>query len=87
MNSLKILAKDRCYDVIGLDWTVDIVEARRQLGPDVTLQGNMDPCAMYSTEVRSTIMLAPSPPPLPTCHTSAHVFLLERDVNSLLVAF
>ncbi|KAH0947537.1 hypothetical protein HN011_009098 [Eciton burchellii] len=50
MNSLKILAKDRCYDVIGLDWTVDIVEARRQLGPDVTLQGNMDPCAMYSTE-------------------------------------
>jgi len=67
MNSLKILAKDRCYDVIGLDWTVDIVEARRQLGPDVTLQGNMDPCAMYSTEVRSTIRLAalPTPPPSP----------------------
>lgn len=50
MNSLKILAKDKSYEVIGLDWTVDPVEARKQLGPDVTLQGNMDPCAMYSSQ-------------------------------------
>lgn len=51
MNSLKILAKDQSYEVIGLDWTVDPVEARKQLGPDVTLQGNMDPCALYSPQV------------------------------------
>lgn len=51
MNSLKILAKDKSYEVIGLDWTVDPVEARKQLGPDVTLQGNMDPCALYSSQV------------------------------------
>lgn len=51
MNSLKILAKDPSYKVIGLDWTVDPVEARKQLGPNVTLQGNMDPCAMYSSQV------------------------------------
>lgn len=51
MNSLKILAKDQSYEVIGLDWTVDPVEARKQLGPNVTLQGNMDPCAMYSSQV------------------------------------
>lgn len=50
MNSLKVLAEDRCYEVIGLDWTVDVAEARRLLGPDVTLQGNMDPCAMYAPE-------------------------------------
>lgn len=42
---------DESYDVIGLDWTVDPIEARKQLGPNVTLQGNMDPCAMYSSQV------------------------------------
>lgn len=42
---------DQSYDVIGLDWTVDPIEARKQLGPNVTLQGNMDPCAMYSSQV------------------------------------
>jgi len=51
MNSLKILAMDQSYEVIGLDWTVDPTEARKQLGPNVTLQGNMDPCAMYSSQV------------------------------------
>lgn len=50
MNSLKILAMDQSYEVIGLDWTVDPIEARKQLGPNVTLQGNMDPCAMYSSQ-------------------------------------
>lgn len=42
---------DQSYEVIGLDWTVDPVEARKQLGPNITLQGNMDPCAMYSSQV------------------------------------
>ncbi|KAG5326583.1 DCUP decarboxylase, partial [Acromyrmex heyeri] len=50
MNSLKILAMDQSYEVIGLDWTVDPIEARKQLGANVTLQGNMDPCAMYSSQ-------------------------------------
>lgn len=42
---------DQSYEVIGLDWTVDPTEARKQLGPNITLQGNMDPCAMYSSQV------------------------------------
>ncbi|XP_018361309.1 PREDICTED: uroporphyrinogen decarboxylase isoform X1 [Trachymyrmex cornetzi] len=50
MNSLKILAMDQSYEVIGLDWTVDPIEVRKQLGANVTLQGNMDPCAMYSSQ-------------------------------------
>lgn len=54
MNSLEILAKDQSYEVIGLDWTVDPIEARERLGPNVTLQGNMDPCAMYSSQVKIT---------------------------------
>ncbi|XP_034479973.1 uroporphyrinogen decarboxylase isoform X1 [Drosophila innubila] len=35
------------YDVLGLDWTVDPVEARTQVGPNITLQGNLDPQDMY----------------------------------------
>lgn len=51
MHSLELLAKSKTYEVIGLDWTVDPVEARNRLGPDVTLQGNLDPCALYASEV------------------------------------
>ncbi|ALC40773.1 Updo [Drosophila busckii] len=38
---------DLGYDVIGLDWTVDPREAREQVGPNITLQGNLDPQDMY----------------------------------------
>ena len=34
--------------VIGLDWNMNIAEARAALGPNKTLQGNLDPCALYS---------------------------------------
>ncbi|XP_015523338.2 uroporphyrinogen decarboxylase isoform X1 [Neodiprion virginianus] len=50
LNSLEMLVKESGYDVIGLDWTVDPAEARARLGPNVTLQGNMDPCALYASE-------------------------------------
>ncbi|CAG0918380.1 unnamed protein product [Notodromas monacha] len=40
--------KDLGYQVVGIDWTVDPVEARRILGESVTLQGNLDPCALYA---------------------------------------
>lgn len=36
------------YDVVGLDWTMDPGEARKLVGPNVTLQGNFDPCALYA---------------------------------------
>lgn len=35
-------------DVIGLDWNMDIRESRRLL-PSKVLQGNLDPCALYSS--------------------------------------
>jgi uroporphyrinogen decarboxylase len=40
------LAKLNCR-VIGLDWSVTPVEARKVLG-NKTLQGNMDPCLLYA---------------------------------------
>ena len=37
------------YDTVGLDWTIDPVAARARVGGKVTLQGNLDPCALYSS--------------------------------------
>ncbi len=34
-------------DVIGLDWRIPLDEARRRLGSDVALQGNLDPVALF----------------------------------------
>lgn len=36
-------------DALGLDWTVDIGEARRRVGDKVALQGNFDPAILLST--------------------------------------
>lgn len=49
-HSLKEQA-DLGYEVIGLDWTVDPIEARKTVGPSVTLQGNLNPEDMYKTPV------------------------------------
>ncbi len=35
-------------DTIGLDWTMDVAESRMLIGDNKTLQGNMDPCMLYS---------------------------------------
>jgi uroporphyrinogen decarboxylase len=35
-------------NVIGLDWNMDIVESRKLI-PSKTLQGNLDPCALYGS--------------------------------------
>jgi uroporphyrinogen decarboxylase len=33
---------------IGLDWNMEIEESRALIGPNKTLQGNMDPCLLYA---------------------------------------
>lgn len=37
------------YETIGLDWTVDPIEARKIVGDNITLQGNLDPQDLYKT--------------------------------------
>ncbi|XP_075688178.1 uroporphyrinogen decarboxylase isoform X2 [Rhinoderma darwinii] len=38
------------YEVVGLDWTIRPQEAREKTGKRVTLQGNLDPCALYANK-------------------------------------
>lgn len=35
-------------NTIGLDWTMEIEESRKLIGNNKTLQGNIDPCVLYS---------------------------------------
>ncbi len=36
-------------NTIGLDWNMDIAESRALIGHEKTLQGNLDPCALYGS--------------------------------------
>ncbi len=40
---------DAGADALGLDWTVDIGQARQRVGGKVALQGNLDPAILLST--------------------------------------
>jgi uroporphyrinogen decarboxylase len=35
-------------DAVGLDWSIDIGEARRRVGDKVALQGNLDPSVLFA---------------------------------------
>ena len=44
---LEAIAEIGC-DAIGLDWTIDIGEARQRVGQRVALQGNIDPAVLFA---------------------------------------
>ena len=45
---LEAIAAIGC-DAVGLDWTIDIGEARRRVGDKVALQGNLDPNVLFAS--------------------------------------
>lgn len=45
---LEAIADIGC-DAIGLDWTIDLGEARRRVGDRVALQGNLDPAVLFAS--------------------------------------
>ncbi|WP_035053269.1 uroporphyrinogen decarboxylase [Andreprevotia chitinilytica] len=45
---LEEIAASGC-DAVGLDWTVDLGDARRRIGDKVALQGNFDPNALFAS--------------------------------------
>ena len=75
---LELLA-DTGADALGLDWTVDIAQARARVGDKVALQGNMDPFALFGTDrsIRAEVaqILAGYG------HGSGHVFNLGHGIN------
>ena len=48
-RSLGTLAGMDC-NTIGIDWNMDIASAREAVGPNKTLQGNLDPCVLYADQ-------------------------------------
>ena len=48
---LEAIAATGC-DAVGLDWTIDIDNARARVGDKVALQGNMDPSMLYAQPER-----------------------------------
>src|SRR5210317_538573 len=40
---------DTGADALGLDWTTDLADARRRVGGQVALQGNLDPSVLYAS--------------------------------------
>ncbi len=48
---LEKIAATGC-DAVGLDWTINIAEAKSRIGDKVALQGNMDPSILYAPAAR-----------------------------------
>ncbi|MBA2648668.1 MAG: uroporphyrinogen decarboxylase [Legionella sp.] len=46
---LELMAKTGC-DALGIDWTCDLAQARRRVGAQVALQGNLDPNVLLSSK-------------------------------------
>ncbi|HXW84149.1 MAG TPA: uroporphyrinogen decarboxylase [Candidatus Binataceae bacterium] len=47
-GNLLELMREAGGDVIGLDWRVNLAEAWARLGPEVAVQGNLDPIALFA---------------------------------------
>jgi uroporphyrinogen decarboxylase len=64
-------------DAVGLDWRTPVSEARERLGPDIALQGNLDPAVLLapwsSIEPEARAVLADAP-------ASGYVFNLGHGV-------
>jgi uroporphyrinogen decarboxylase len=70
---------DTGADALGLDWTIDIGEARRRVGDRVALQGNLDPSVLLSSPAAierevATILASYG-------HGNGHVFNLGHGIT------
>ena len=75
---LEPIADTGC-DAVGLDWTIEIGEARKRIGDRVALQGNMDPCVLYASPDRIKQEVAHILDSFG--HGSGHVFNLGHGIH------
>jgi uroporphyrinogen decarboxylase len=47
-NGMLTLIRSAGSDVVGVDWRIDLDVAARELGPDVAIQGNLDPVTLFA---------------------------------------
>jgi uroporphyrinogen decarboxylase len=66
-------------DALGVDWSIELGEARRRVGDRVALQGNMDPCVLYASP--DTIRQEVGRILASYGHGSGHVFNLGHGVH------
>lgn len=75
---LESIAEIGCH-AVGLDWTVNIGDARRRVGDKVALQGNLDPSVLFASpdRIRSEVekILASYG------HGSGHIFNLGHGIS------
>jgi len=73
-------------DVVGLDWTCDLGQARRRVDDQVALQGNFDPMALFATpeavaaEARA-VLDSFGPPQRADGRWGGHVFNLGHGIS------
>jgi uroporphyrinogen decarboxylase len=77
---------DAGADVVGLDWTVNLAQARAALGGRVALLGNLDPNALFAPpEVVCAEAVAVldsfGPPQRADGHWDGHIFNLGHGIN------
>ena len=78
-------------EVVGLDWKTDMAEARRLLGRDRVLQGNVDPMILFAPEVQAWAVqmlwcMCVSPAEAPSCRGSwAAEAAVPLACNALLI--
>jgi len=75
---LEDMTLSKC-NALGIDWTLDIGDARKRVGDKVALQGNMDPCILYASPERireevATILASYG-------HGEGHVFNLGHGIH------
>ena len=69
-------------DAVGLDWTVNLGEARALVGDKVALQGNLDPAVLFASpdQIRSEVEAALTSYGTPSAG-SGHVFNLGHGIS------
>ncbi|MES2956794.1 MAG: uroporphyrinogen decarboxylase [Pseudomonadota bacterium] len=79
---------DSGADVVGVDWTVDLGQARARVGSRVALQGNLDPMVLFGgedavrTEARR-VLDAFGPPLRSAGGHDGHIFNLGHGIHQL----